>query len=273
MEHKTIRQLFESQRDVLAQRLEGLKLPKDAQKAQAVVSSYLNELFDGDGEFRQSLTQSEDYILQAAMSMLDVHQSIAVELIDGHAQESDIHEQTHTQSSFQPHRHQNKCFRPTVLGGTAIGGAAGAFIMGSWGAVFGAIAGTALVLYASSQVDRIRTDVSNIQQTHQNGANAYSADINVDTFISIVGQICESIDNLIDTVRMQMQRLKNSYENRDKESFLSTYASLSSKLEDLIAMAKETDVEIEDLKLQVELVERSLKNYGVYFNNGKLLNK
>ena len=68
MEKKTLKRLFESQRDVLAQRLDGMKLPKDAEKAQAVVSNYLNELFDSDGEFRQNLTQSEDYILHPSGS-------------------------------------------------------------------------------------------------------------------------------------------------------------------------------------------------------------
>ena len=80
MEKKTLKQLFESQREVLAQRLDGMKLPKDAEKAQAVVSNYLNELFDSDGEFRQNLTQSEDYILQAAMSLLNAQQSMIAPL-------------------------------------------------------------------------------------------------------------------------------------------------------------------------------------------------
>ena len=77
MEHKkTLKELFESRKNELSEKLSTLSLPKDASKIQSVVTDYLNDLFDSDGEFRQNLTQSEDYILQAAMSLLNAQQSM-----------------------------------------------------------------------------------------------------------------------------------------------------------------------------------------------------
>ena len=70
MAKKTLCELFESNKDKLQQNLAGMTLPKDIGKAQDAVSSYLETVFDSEGEFRQNLTQSEDYILQAAMSVL-----------------------------------------------------------------------------------------------------------------------------------------------------------------------------------------------------------
>jgi hypothetical protein len=62
---KTLCELFESNKAELRQNLTGIVLPKDLRKAQEAVSSYLEKVFDSEGEFRQNLTQSEDYILEA----------------------------------------------------------------------------------------------------------------------------------------------------------------------------------------------------------------
>ena len=64
----TLKELFESRKEELSEKLKSLSLSKDSSKIQSIVTDYLNELFDSDGEFRQNLTQSEDYVLQAAIS-------------------------------------------------------------------------------------------------------------------------------------------------------------------------------------------------------------
>ena len=66
----TLYSLFVASKDELASRLGGLTLPSGAHEVQACVAEYFNKIFDADGDFRQNLTQSEDYILQAALSML-----------------------------------------------------------------------------------------------------------------------------------------------------------------------------------------------------------
>ena len=72
----TLKELFESRKEELSEKLKSLSLSKDSSKIQSIVTDYLNELFDSDGEFRQNLTQSEDYVLQAAISLLNAQQSM-----------------------------------------------------------------------------------------------------------------------------------------------------------------------------------------------------
>lgn len=69
--------MFQSNKQVLEQQLAGLALPKDANKIQSIVNDYLNDLFNQEGEYRQNLTQAEDYILQAALSLLNAQQDMS----------------------------------------------------------------------------------------------------------------------------------------------------------------------------------------------------
>lgn len=78
MEEKvTLTSMFESNKQVLKKELADLVLPRDTNKIQKIVSDYLNLMFDNEGEYRQTLTQSEDYILQAALSLLQAQQNMA----------------------------------------------------------------------------------------------------------------------------------------------------------------------------------------------------
>ena len=251
MEKKTLKRLFESQRDVLAQRLDGMKLPKDAEKAQAVVSNYLNELFDGDGEFRQNLTQSEDYILQAAMSLLNAQQSMIAPLAQSQKQPEPvaveqepivgdpIEEADTSRARGNMAQSLKREQYPIVLGGSAIGSAAGALIMGSWGAVFGAIAGTALVLYASSQNAKPKTIQPQLQkrtETRPKPAIRKVVQTPIDTnmFLAIVSNICDSVDSLIATFRAQIGRVVNKYENQEKPLLEQEYRFLIEGIQTLV---------------------------------------
>ena len=69
--------MFESNKHVLEKELTGLVLPKDAEKIQQIVCKFLNSMFENDGEYRQQLTQAEDYILQAALGLLNAQHNIA----------------------------------------------------------------------------------------------------------------------------------------------------------------------------------------------------
>lgn len=79
----TLASMFEVNKQALVKELTGLSLPKDADKIQKTVCKYFNEMFEKDGEFRQGLTQSEDYILNAAIELLNAQQNIAKELVNG----------------------------------------------------------------------------------------------------------------------------------------------------------------------------------------------
>ena len=64
MEEKVaLSSLFNSHKDELEQKLHGLVLPQNAEQIQSTISKLFDKLFDKDGDFRQSLTQSEDFVL------------------------------------------------------------------------------------------------------------------------------------------------------------------------------------------------------------------
>jgi len=76
----SLKSIFAIRKDDLSQKLNGLTLPKDAQRVEMVVTDFLNNLFETEGDYRQHLTQSEDYVLQAAISILSAQQTIISEL-------------------------------------------------------------------------------------------------------------------------------------------------------------------------------------------------
>lgn len=51
MAKESLKNLFESKQDNLRDCLRNLELPKDAPKIERIVSEYLNNLFDENGEF------------------------------------------------------------------------------------------------------------------------------------------------------------------------------------------------------------------------------
>lgn len=135
MEYKSLRALFDSRSNELKEALEGLSLPEDSSKVQGVVQQYLAQLFDGDGDFRMSLTQSEDYILQAAMSLLNAQQAMATEL----SKEAFVRK---PQSNATLSEQLNDCGLnlkketiPYTIGATAAGGVVGGLILGTWGCI------------------------------------------------------------------------------------------------------------------------------------------
>ena len=77
---QSLTSIFKSNQSVLGTKLQGLKLPSDSSRIQGIINDYLNEMFNNEGDFRQGLTQSEDYILQAALSLLNAQQSITKEI-------------------------------------------------------------------------------------------------------------------------------------------------------------------------------------------------
>ena len=87
MEEKvTLSSLFNTRKNELEQQLQGLILPQNAEQIQMAITKLFDKLFDKDGDFRQSLTQSEDFVLQASLKMLNSQQSITNGLIQENGQ-------------------------------------------------------------------------------------------------------------------------------------------------------------------------------------------
>lgn len=267
----TLKALFESRKDELAKKLTNLSLPKDAVLVQQIVTNYLNDLFDSEGDFRQNLTQSEDYILQAAMSLLNAQQSMVGEFIknntiriaDGKHQEERSNAEFKTLSEAAKLKSQEY---PYVIGGSAVGGAAGALLLGSWGAVFGAIAGTALVLYYTSTQDAAKKATAQSPTTDTViKKEEKESKIDVDKYLGLVGSICDSVDSLILTFRAQINRVVDKYENQEKPVLEKEYGVLLDCIQSLLgASYQPTDEKwLKRVKSRIEELAESLENYNL----------
>ena len=256
----TLYSLFISSKDELTSQLEGLTLPSGAQKAHSCVVKYFNKIFDTNGDFRQNLTQSEDYILQAAISMLTMQQSMMSELAPTYDQYSMLSAQTPKPTCCN----QRKAFigKLLPLGGSAIGGTAGALLVGTWGAVFGAIAGTAVAMYFST---RMLPEIATTQEVRT--SEVIESELNIDAFIEIIGKICQSVDSLIDTFRAQINRVANKYEAQEKATLEKDFRFLLEGIQSLVGYKRTHSEEepkyIRKLKERIEDVGELLENYNL----------
>lgn len=255
MSNKTLTEIFDSHKEELSKKLANYSLPKDSKEVQATVADALNNMFENDGDYRQSLTQSEDYILQCAIQLLRAQQNIASEI----ASMASVYNANPKQVSEK--KVQNNPYIP--LTGTGIGAIAGS-ILGTWGAVCGAIAGTAIAVYLSTRKKKSETPKeTNVIRT-----------INVNAFINIIGKICESIDNLMETYRVQVKRIQNSYEQKEQPSLLNECSALFSQIANLhkVISANREGTPTKVLNASDMLFE-SLENYGLAIKDGKVVSE
>ena len=223
----TLYSLFITSKDELTSQLEGLTLPSGTQEAQSCVVKYFNKIFDADGDFRQNLTQSEDYILQAALSMLTMQQSMIGTLIPTYDNRSMLSDDASKSTRLDSSKAVTGQLLP--LGGSALGGTTGALLFGTWGAVFGAIAGTAVTMYFSS-----RMSLNTIVVNEEFSSAPAESELNVDAFIEIIGKICQSVDSLIETFRAQINRVVNKYENQEKATLEKDFRFLLEGIQSLV---------------------------------------
>lgn len=260
---QTLKELFESRKEDLVQELSGLTLPKDATLVQSTVVNYLNELFDSDGEFRQNLTQSEDYILQAAMSLLNAQQAMASEFVEASkfiADKSMNNTEKANNTNVSSSGLKKEMF-PHAIGATTIGGAVGGLVLGTWGALFGSIAGTALILYYASQKEQPQKKEAVSSKT----AEVPAKKMDVERFTSILSNICESVDSLIQTFRVQINRVVEKYENQEKPVLEKEYGVLLDSIQTLLGIGYQENDEKWQKKVcsRIEQLAESLENYGL----------
>ncbi len=258
MNNITLKAVFANNKEKLSILLNGLSLPKDSQRIHTIVTDFLGNLFENNGDFRQNLTESEDFLFQASMRLLQAQHNLSQEFANACGQydysSSDITLKSHKDSSS---------YLPVV--GTGIGALAGGFIS-TWAAVAGAIAGTALVIYCSAKSPSVK---NKNQETKQQIAPS----IDTERFCNILEQICESIDGVIDTFRVQVKRVANVYEQREMPSFLSEYSTLSEQIANVIQTSNNCGMDVpEKLRNAISIMEESLENYDLKFENGKLIN-
>lgn len=266
--------IFNETKSELASALAGLSLPKDSQEVQSRISAYLNQVCDENNEFRQNLTQSEDYILQAALSMLSAQRDMVSALSSSPKVESTTSTAEQTTLENAPKSIQNSLAKASVPAGNALMGAGGGaligkIVLGGWGAVFGAIAGTALVLYLAQQ-----PHAKSVEPARQLKASPDTAvevkivetPVNTEALLNVVEQLCESLDNLILTFRAQIQRVINKYESQEKPTIEREYLDLLEKIQSLLgayAISTESEIRSKRIDQRIELLEESLENYDL----------
>lgn len=280
MKSSSLKKLFESQKEDLKSKLKGLSLPKDTLKVQSLVKAYFDKLIDSNSDFRLSLTQSEDYILQAAMSLLNAQQDLIKELsakaiLDKEMPKpkQDSKQNATSKSTVSDNSGLKKDFFPHTIGATAVGGAVGGVVLGTWGAVFGSIAGTALILYYATTKNNVHSAVYNSNTANTNSLkktneiNTISQQINADAFINIISNICESLDSLIETFRSQINRVVSKYENQEKPTLESNFRAILEGIQSLIGYERTHSNDEENyptkLKQRIEDLSELLDNYNL----------
>ena len=252
MEEKvTLSSLFNTRKNELEQQLQGLILPQNAEQIQMAITKLFDKLFDKDGDFRQSLTQSEDFVLQASLKMLNSQQSITNGLI-----------QENGQMAFDGNCKQEPNLPYTTILGTGIGATAGALI-GAWAAVVGAIAGNALSIYIASHRSKQEMDGS-VNHSHQ---------IDSIAFVNIIGTLCDSIDGIIDTYRVQVDKIRSTYEKREKPTLQNEYSLLLEQIVNVDRLSITLQNDIPERMIQaIRNMVLSLENYNLSIKDGKIIN-
>lgn len=253
---QTLAGIFESNKELLERRLKELKLPMDASEIEEVVCDYLNEMFDKEGDFRQNLTTSEDYILEAALALLNLQREMMQKMIFAipvpHAFPKNAENKI---NSSLPANNTSK-----IIIGNAVGSVVGS-LAGTWGAVFGGIAGCALMLYYLSQHNTEEKQTVNNQPELPTGKT-----VDTDLFIRIIRQICQSVDHLINTFRTQIQRVVSKYESMEKPTLEKEYSILLESIQSLLG-ARYSDVDeakyLKKLQSRADALAESLENYNL----------
>lgn len=263
----TLVSLFNKEKEILEKQLTGLLLPKDAERIQKVIAEYFNTLLESNSDYRQSLTKSEDYVLQAALSLLGAQQEIAKAVVTENVMQKSVVLEKATFKKTTAHPLMEfanvniKAENALVAsaGGSLLGGA----ILGGWGAVIGSIAGTALTIYLT-QVEKQKKEKL---QEMGNKSMELGTPVDIQQLTTIVARICESVDSLVETFRAQINRVVEKYEGQEKPTFEKEHRSLLEELQSLIGYERTHEYNDEKsmrkLKERIEDIVETLENYNL----------
>lgn len=258
MKQIKLKSIFESHESKLSEKLAGLSLPKDSTLVHKIVTDFLSNLFENEGTYRQNLTESEDFLLQSILRLLQAQQDIATNFAKTAAKVC-LKDKGSTQDknagSLNPYM---------AVAGAGVGALAGGLV-GTWWAIAGGIAGTALVIYYSSKKEGKRT-------TPTTSIKEETSTIDVTIFLQIIENICHSIDDVIETYRIQIKRLQNVYEHQETPNLLDSYSSLMEQIANVLSVTNSIKEKVPSKLLNaVEMMEESLENYNLKYENGRII--
>ncbi len=250
--------LFVSFESNLKDQLRDLHLPSDSAKVEQIISTFFSDIFENSSEYRQSLTESEDLLLLSVLQILKAQQNIVSEI------SKSIKPVVSLNKSYK-HNSSTEANGYTPIIATGAGALVGG-LFGTWAAIAGSIAGCALSIYYAST--KAQKNVKTIG--HQISNNEL---LDVDTYVEIIKKICENIDGVIATYRVQLQKVKNTYERRNEPSFLEAYGALAEQIANVCTVAKAENTNVPNKLAQaIEMLEDSLENYDLSIVNGSITN-
>lgn len=271
MEHTSLHALFEQNKQKLQEALMGLTIPKDAQRVQNVISEHLSSLLLEDGDFRQHLTQSEDYILQAVLAILNAQQARFACLPTINLEDSQ-QEPECGDNSKEKEIHVNKKISKLPLNvstksvAAGVGAWAGGALLGTWGAVCGAIAGTALTTYLVQDSKDDKERISDSKPIKISSDEEKPLDI--DSIVIVCANLCKSVDDIIVTFRAQINNVVQKYEGQEKPSLEKEYSTLIDGIQSLVGYnrAHSNDEKFsKKIQERIEDLAESLENYNLSF--------
>lgn len=276
MTETSLEMLFVNSEQDLKDKLENLTVPKDMDKIQTIISEHFSNLLLEDGDFRQNLTQSEDYILQAVMAILNAHQARYTcfpkaevktepteETIDvEHKNKLDAKGVTHDKKIGQ---------KPINLASSSVaagvGALAGGTLAGTWGAVCGTIACTALTAYLMNKnTDNKPAEKETVTKYVKTEARFVEKPLDIDMLLGVVKNLCHSVDEIIITFRAQINNVVQKYENQEKPSLEREYGVLLEGVQTLVGYARshsEDEKFCKKIQERIEDLAELLENYNL----------
>lgn len=250
MKEISLSTLFRAQKENIRQKLDAIDCVRNPLAVSNVISECIEDLCVADGQFRKSLTKMEEYVFQSAIGLMNSQQALIIGLCSLRNEPCAT-----TVSKLHKHKQSETIDDIKIFGGAVIGGTVGA-IFSSWAAVVGAAGSTALMLYLNSKDKSKNAD----EIVNKDKVEPFD----VDSFLDIVGSICQSMDNLLEVTRNQINSVKASYEQMDKPTLQNTYPLLLERLKDLVSISESDDNDKnEQILMQIDVIKRSLKNYGI----------
>jgi hypothetical protein len=266
--------LFLDSEQTLREKLSNLTVPKDTERIQSIISEHFSNLLIEEGDFRQNLTQSEDYILQAVMAILNAHQARYTCLPKTEIKTEPSDETIDVESEDKPKEseaaHDKKIGqKPINLASSSVaagvGALAGGALAGTWGAVCGAIACTALAAYLVNKntVDK-PAEKEIVTRLIKTEAHFVEKPLDIDMLLGVVKNLCHSVDEIIITFRAQINNVVQKYENQEKPSLEREYGVLLEGIQTLVGYKRahsEDDKFSKKIQERIEDLAELLENY------------
>ena len=242
---QTLVGLFEKNEEQFRRELAEIKLPRDQKKLQEFIMRFFVDKVSVN-DYKRELTMAEASMLNSAIKLVSHPMSILGESCipcTNIAINAGIIGDYDSKERIQDLLERVKL---PVIGWSAAGGIIGGIALNTWGGVLGAIAGSVLGMY-------INTDKKQVEEK-------CDTSINVDKYITMLKKVCMSIDEFIVNYRVSINRIKESYENREPVTLATAYRPLLDRFASMFVSLKELSVP-SDVQNEINNLYRTLKNH------------